>query len=471
VRAAVARSGGQVTTDLSEVRALAVALPAQAVDALRRHANVEFVEDDALRRPLALTSPSGAPYQAGQLVPYGIPMVQADEVDDGPAVNMKLCIVDSGYELAHEDLAGNIATGWNYTHSGQWFTDEDGHGTHVGGTISAVDNAGVGVVGVMPHKRVSLHIAKVFDASGSARTSTVTRAALDCVKAGAKVINLSLGADVASRTEERAFADIAAAGVLSIAAAGNDGNTVVSYPAGYDTVMSVAAVDEKGNWATFSQFNPTVEISGPGVGVLSTVPSGTGREVSLSVGPKSYASIPMEGTPVGTVAAPLADFGFGQAVDAALAGKVCLIQRGEISFAEKVVNCQASGGVGAIVYNNVAGDLNGTLGETVTHIPSVGVTAAAGASMLKQIGQTATLAVTASDYAFNQGTSMATPHVAAVAALVWSHHPQCTAAQIRSTLTRSARDLGTRARDDKTGFGLVQAKAALDRIASVGCGN
>jgi hypothetical protein len=58
-----------------------------------------------------------------------------------------------------------------------------------------------------------------------------------------------------------------------------------------------------------------------------------------------------------------------------------------------------------------------------------------------------------------------------VAALAWSTHPQCTATQIRSSLNRSAKDLGTPGRDDKTGHGLVQAKAVIDRIAKLGCGN
>ena len=90
--------------------------------------------------------------------------------------------------------------------------------------------------------------------------------------------------------------------------------------------------------------------------------------------------------------------------------------------------------------------------------------------MKGQLGQTATVAVTASNYAFFDGTSMATPHVSAVAALVWAIHPQCTAAQLRSSLNLSAQDLGAAGRDNKFGFGLVQAKAAVDRISTRGCG-
>jgi subtilisin family serine protease len=156
-----------------------------------------------------------------------------------------------------------------------------------------------------------------------------------------------------------------------------------------------------------------------------------------------------------------------------MAGKVCLISRGEIAFSDKVLNCQASGGVGAVIYNNVPGNDLFTLGGVVTTIPSVSATQADGATMLTQAGTSATVAVSAdpSLYAFFNGTSMATPHVSAVAALVWSNHPGCTAAQLRDSLTKSAMDLGDAGRDNDFGFGLVQAKAASDRIASLGCGN
>ena len=79
--------------------------------------------------------------------------------------------------------------------------------------------------------------------------------------------------------------------------------------------------------------------------------------------------------------------------------------------------------------------------------------------------------MTASNYGLNSGTSMATPHVSAVAALVWSYFPTCTSEQIRTTLNKSAQDLGPAGRDDKFGNGLVQAKAAYDRLTTLGCAN
>jgi subtilisin family serine protease len=91
--------------------------------------------------------------------------------------------------------------------------------------------------------------------------------------------------------------------------------------------------------------------------------------------------------------------------------------------------------------------------------------------MKGQLGQSATVTVTTSNYAFFDGTSMATPHVSAVAALVWAHHPECTAAELRNSLDFSALDLGPAGRDTKFGYGLVQAKAAVDRIDQRGCGH
>ena len=476
-RSAVAASGGRVAVDLSEVNGLAAEVPAGRLAALRRNPNVEFIEDDAPRHVLgsaggAVRAPLALP-GTPEAVPYGIGMVQADQVSDASAGNRKLCIIDSGIDISHEDLAGNVLTGANYSKSGQWYTDERAHGTHVAGTVMAVDNT-VGVLGVLPHQRINLFIAKVFDASGSASTSVIVRAMLDCDAWGANVISMSLGGPEPTMLELRATEKLAQNNRLLIAAAGNDGDESTSYPAGFPDVVSVAAIDSKKRQASFSQTNADVELSAPGVDVLSTVPIGSQIAGSLTVGTREFEAQPMEGSPLSSASGPLADFGLGTTSAAgSMAGKVCLIQRGSITFAEKVVNCQNSGGVGAVIYNNTDGQVDGTLGTTVTTIPSVGVLQSDGRTLLRQLGQTANMAVfqTGDAYATFNGTSMATPHVSGVAALVWSHFPQCTATQIRDTLNKTAQDLGDRGRDPQFGFGLVQAKAAYDRLLSSGCDN
>lgn len=472
VRAELARQGGRVVTDLSEIDALVVAMPRGAARALAAHKQVDFVDPPVQRRVMGGRGVRVAGSQA-QAAPYGIAMVEADQLSDAHAGTRRLCIVDSGIDGSHEDLAGVPMTGENFTRSGSWNTDENSHGTHVAGTIAALNNA-VGVVGVAPSGRLNLHIAKVFDASGSASDAVISRAMLNCGRAGAHVISMSLGGDSGSRAEARAVAKLASQGILLIAAAGNGGNNALSYPAAFPEVVSVAAVDANKAVAGFSQFNADVELAAPGVGVLSTVPAFSQTGASLTVGGTAYPVQSMDGSPRSSASGALADFGLGTAAAAGgMAGKVCLIQRGSVSFADKVSNCQASGGLGAVIYNNTAGELFGTLGDVATSIPSVGATQADGATLLGQVGQAASVAVMGLPdlYAAYNGTSMATPHVSAVAALVWSLNPGCTAAQLRASLGKSAQDLGAAGRDDYYGQGLVQAKAAHDRIAGLGCGN
>jgi subtilisin family serine protease len=479
IRSGLAALGGKVRADLADDSAIAITVPKAKLAKLKALAGVDYVEEDYVHKILGKRSTSvksrkvAAAAASTQTVPYGITLVQADQVTGTPAWTPKVCIVDSGIDGTHEDLVGNKLAGQNFSGSGSWNTDESAHGTHVAGTIAALDND-LGVVGVNGKKQVSLYIAKVFDASGSASASTITKAINACGRAKANIVSMSLGSNGASKTEKRAIDRLAKKGILFIAAAGNDGTTAVSYPAGFDNVMSVAAVDENKAWATFSQYNSTVDIAAPGVAVVSTVPPNVLTMGVLKVGGSTVPSLAMEGSPVTGATGPLADFGLGDSASAgSMTGKICLISRGNISFADKVVNCQTSGGIGAVIYNNTSGELAGTMGETVTTIPSVGITQADGTALLGQLGTSTYVAIEPdpAKYASFNGTSMATPHTSAVAALVWSYFPSCTASQIRASLINSALDIGDTGRDDKTGAGLVQAKTAIDRINTMGCGN
>jgi len=471
-RAAIARLDGRVKLELREVNALAVDMPRKALAALKQNKRIKFVEDDTIQHVMGTASQSVAPASGGtQVTPYGIPMVQADQLPDSRAQNRTLCIIDSGYEAAHEDLAGNRVSGENLTTSGDWNTDESHHGTHVGGTVSGIDNT-LGVIGVMPNAHVKLYIVKVFDESGSAPSSRIAQGMLHCMSNRANVVSMSLGGSAPSQMQQQVVTLMAQRNILLIAAAGNGGNSAVSYPAGFSEVVSVAAIDANKNWATFSQFNPDVELAGPGVSVLSSVPMGTGMAASVTAGGTGFEVIAMDGSPLASVTRPLADFGLGDTViPGGMTNKVCLIQRGNISFSDKVLNCQASGGAGAVIYNNVPGPLLGTLGGIATTIPSVGADGNDGAALLAKVGASTTVSVSVSNYALFDGTSMATPHVSAVAALVWSYFPTCTAAQMRTSLARGAEDLGDAGRDVKFGFGLVQARTTFSRINQLGCGN
>lgn len=457
--------GAKVKAEFPQMNIIAAELSAADIAALNNNANVEYVEEDLQRHFMAQTQP------------YGIGMVQADQVNDSVASaaagGKKICIIDSGLDLPHEDMGTKYGTinGTNDSGTGNWFDNGGPHGTHVAGTIAALNN-GIGVRGVIGSDP-SIHIVKVFNASGWGYSSDLVSAINTCKNNGADVINMSLGGTGSSTTEQNGIQAAYDAGVLLIAAAGNSGSATAttdaeSFPASYDSVMSVAAIDSNKALADFSQKNAQVEIAAPGVDVYSTYPEGTGSVVEVSVAGVAYTSNAMENQ--GSANGTLYNFGTGEVIDTSASGKVCLIQRGNISFHDKVKACEDSGGLGAILYNNVAGSFSGTLGTSnQTTIPAVTVSDTDGAAMLANIGANASINIGAGNYGKMSGTSMASPHVAGVAALVWSHHPTCTNVQIRNVLNTTAQDLGAAGRDVKFGYGLVQAKDAIDYITANGC--
>jgi serine protease len=200
--------------------------------------------------------------------------------------------------------------------------------------------------------------------------------------------------------------------------------------------------------------------------VRSTVPMGKGSEESLTVSGVRYEAIAMEGSPNLTRSGALANCGKALTTcTAASGGRVCLIERGDISFADKVLNCQAGGGTAAVIYNNAPGLFSGTVSGAGTSIPSVGISQEHGQWLLANgIGAASSVAVGPGNYAYYDGTSMAAPHVAGVAALVWSHNPGWSVGQVRQALQATAKDLGAAGKDNAYGYGLVKAADALAHL-------
>ena len=471
--------GGQTHFEFDNLDTIAVTVPESALFGLSHNPNIVMIEEDSLRYPVGINLSA---YQAeAQAVPYGIDMVQArdvwdenrdGEIDAGAPTgdNRTVCIIDSGLYVGHEDLAGISAIGYDNS-SLPWDVDHDGHGSHVAGTISAMNNT-LGVVGVTPGT-VNLYIVRVFGDDGLwAYSSTLIDAANRCEDAGANIISMSLGGDRSNNTERRGFDTLYANGILPIAAAGNDGTTGYSYPGSYDSVVSVAAIDSEKLVADFSQKNDQVELAAPGVNVLSTVPYIDAS--SLTVNGLTYAANHIEFSARGTANGALVDGGLCLTTGA-WSGQVVLCERGDISFYDKVMNVQNSGGAAAILYNNEPGNFHGTLGDEASSSTIIGLSLSQedGQTLVAgSLGQTGVVESIFTDqvngYAYYDGTSMATPHVAAVAALVWSADITATNVEIRDILVTTAEDLGDVGRDASYGFGLVQSFDAVEVLTGGG---
>jgi subtilisin len=329
--------GGTVKFTYNIVPAIAATVPAAALDGLARNPRIKLIE------------PDGEIHALGESVPWGIDRIYADEVQLGgnSGQGIKVAVIDSGIDYNHEDLKGQYFGGKDFVNIDSDPMDDNGHGTHVSGTIAAIAGNGIGVVGVAPE--VEIYALKVLDASGSGSFSSIIAALEWCAKNGIQITNNSYGSSSDPWvTVQQAFDNTYTINnILHVASAGNAGKLNgrgdnVGFPAQYASVMAVAATDSSDTRAYFSSTGPTVEISAPGVSIYSTVPN------------------------------------------------------------------------------------NG--------------------------------------YESWNGTSMASPHVAGVAALVMASDSSLNNEQVRARLTGTALDLGTAGRDTWYGFGLVDAKKAVGTV-------
>ncbi|HYH59434.1 MAG TPA: S8 family serine peptidase [Thermoleophilaceae bacterium] len=325
-----------------------------AAQALDRLAAVRYAEVNKILHTTAVPNDP----RFGEM--YGLDRIDAPEGWDlaglgtfPTAGGVKVGIVDTGIQANHPDLVGKTVdcaqSRGTLIFAGQIregsCADDNDHGTHVAGTIAANTNNGIGVAGVAFNARLSICRA-LGGPLGTGATSDVANCINWLATKGVKVISMSLGGGASSTLQtavRNAWKNGGATGAVVIAAAGNDGNSAVNYPAGYAEVVSVAATDEADARASYSNANADVEISAPGSNVLSTVRGGGYAEIS--------------------------------------------------------------------------------------------------------------------------GTSMATPHVSGVTAVLWQLNPGATAATIRSRLTAAVNDLGPAGRDPQFGFGRVN----LCRAAGGAC--
>jgi type VII secretion-associated serine protease mycosin len=181
-----------------------------------------------------------------------------------------VAVVDSGVRADHQDLSGSVLPGMDYVTAGSnGQIDPNGHGTHVAGIIAAHVNNALGIAGGAPDVRI-LPV-RVLDASGGGVASNVAKGIIWAADHGARVINVSLGGGAASGVQQ-AIRYANSKRAVVIAAAGNNGDSgnAPMYPAAYPEAIAVAAVDSNLSHPSFSNTGAYVDISAPGVGIIST---------------------------------------------------------------------------------------------------------------------------------------------------------------------------------------------------------
>jgi subtilisin family serine protease len=211
------------------------------------------------------------PYWSIQWAPKKIEADWAWDVTMGNS-SILVAVVDTGINYLHEDLVDNyIALGYDWVNNDSDPMDDHGHGTHCAGIIAAAINNSIGIAGLA---QVSIMAEKGLDPLGYGYADWLANAIIHAVDQGADIISMSWGGYGHSQLIYEAIQYAYNAGVILIAAAGNDGTSLKIYPAAYDEVIAVTATDNYDQRAGWSSFGDWVELAAPGVDIYSTVPWG-----------------------------------------------------------------------------------------------------------------------------------------------------------------------------------------------------
>lgn len=216
---------------------------------------------------------------SGPGVPWGVKQIRAPQAwSISTGHRIKIGVIDTGVDFSHPDLQNSVTRGINLVNRGMPPYDDNGHGTHISGTIAAA-NSTQGMIGVAP--RSTVYPVKAFDHNGSAFVSDIVMGIDWCVNTGVNIINMSFG----MHTRSRALLDIVAkayqSGVIIVASSGNDGKRrSVDYPARYPQTISVGATDRNRRIPPFSNRGQFVDIYAPGDKIVSAWLHGKYHEMS-----------------------------------------------------------------------------------------------------------------------------------------------------------------------------------------------
>jgi subtilisin len=278
--------GGDIKHIYKYIPVISANLSESAVKILSKNTKIKYVEEDG-RVKITSTLDLGIL----QTTPWGVSHVKAPDVhkEGIKGTGIKIGVIDTGIDYTHEDL--NVVGGATFVDGTIDYMDDNGHGTHVAGTISALDNL-LGVIGVAPN--TSLYAIKVLDKNGSGSYGDVVAGIEWAVSNNIDILNMSFGGSLSSQTLESAVDIAYDQGLLLVAAAGNNGydeSGTITYPAKYDSVIAVGAVDQENNRANFSSVGWELELMAPGVSIESTVPGGYNNKNGTSMASPHVAGV------------------------------------------------------------------------------------------------------------------------------------------------------------------------------------
>lgn len=208
-----------------------------------------------------------------QVTPWGVAKVKAPQVwETTEGAGIKVGILDTGIDGKHPDLHGLIKGGVNTADSSSPYIDENGHGTHVAGTVAALNNQ-IGVVGVAP--RAELYSLKCFSPEGTASLTDIAQAIDWAIDQKIRILNMSFGSREPSEVLHRAIKSALNHGIVMIASSGNSAESI-DYPARHAEVLAVGALGRNNKVASFSNYGSKLNYVQPGVDILSTWPVSPG---------------------------------------------------------------------------------------------------------------------------------------------------------------------------------------------------
>jgi thermitase len=267
VTSALANIGGKLLKNIPQTKHHVVSVPEGQVDkilaALLETGLFSVAERDGVAH--SVSTPNDTSYSSQwHLAKIGAPTAWNTTVGSSQPIAM----IDSGVYLTHPDLAGRIGPGWNFLLNNSNTADDQGHGTATAGTVAAATNNLTGVAGVTWNNPIMPLV--VLDSTDYASYSNIASAIDYAADHGARIINISIAGTTSSSTLQSAVDYAWNKGSVVFAAAGNNSSSALMYPAACNHAVSVAATDSNNALASFSNYGSWIDLSAPGLNILTT---------------------------------------------------------------------------------------------------------------------------------------------------------------------------------------------------------